>query len=89
LYIQFRASEINMLTDITFTADEALLEKARAKALARNTTLEEEILRWLQDLAQGEIEGERRVAKFRETMEKLGHVEWDGRKLTRDELNEH
>jgi len=83
-----------MLKDITVTlsAEEALIEKARAKARAGNTTLEDEIRRWLEGYA-GEgtaatIEGERRAAKYRETMEKLKHVRWDGSKLTREELNE-
>lgn len=77
-----------MLKNLTLSAEETLIEKARAKALSEKTTLEEEIRRWLEEYAREETEGEQRVAKFRETMEKLAHIEWDGRKLSRDELNE-
>ncbi len=79
-----------MLKDfnITLSAEEALIEAARAKARAKKTTLEDEMRRWLEKYAREETEGERRVTKFRETMEKLAHIEWDGSKLTRDELNE-
>ena len=77
-----------MQKDITFTADGATIEKARARAHAENTTLEDIMRRRLEDYVHSEEEGERRVAKFRQTMEKLSHIEWDGRKLTREEMNE-
>jgi hypothetical protein len=83
-----------MLKDfnITLSAEEALIEKASAKARAGKTTLEDEFRRWLENYVRDDtsaaIEGERRAAKFRETMEKLSHVRWDGSKLTREELNE-
>jgi len=77
-----------MLKNITFSAEERVIEAARARARAEKTTLNEKFRDWLEAYAREETEGEKRVAKFRETMRKLSHIEWDGRKLTRDELNE-
>ncbi len=77
-----------MLKNITFSAEEEIIEAARARARAEKTTLNEEFRRWLEDYARKKAQGEERVAKFRETMEKLRHIEWDGRKYTREEMNE-
>ena len=41
-----------MLKNLTLSAEEALIEKARAKALSEKTTLEEEIRRWLEEYAR-------------------------------------
>ncbi len=79
-----------MLKDfnITLSAEEALIEKARAKALAGKTTLEEEIRRWLEEYAREETEGQRLLARHLETMARLKHVSTGGRKFTREEMNE-
>ena len=77
-----------MLKNITFSAEEKIIEAARARARAEETTLNEKFRRWLEDYAREKAQGEGRVAKFREAMEKLSHIAWDGRKYTREEMNE-
>ncbi len=77
-----------MLKNITLSADELLIEAARARARAEKTTLNEKFRHWLEDYARDEAGGERRATAFRETMEKLKHVSTGGRKFTRDEMNE-
>jgi hypothetical protein len=77
-----------MLKNITFSAEDALIEAARARARQEDTTLNEKVREWLEAYARKETEGERRVAAFREAMEKLKHIDSGGRKYTRDEMNE-
>ena len=80
-----------MLKDfnITLSAEEALIEKASAKARAEKTTLSEKFRRWLEEYACGEeAGGQALLARHLETMEKLKGKVVIGRKLTRDELNE-
>ncbi len=77
-----------MLKNITLSAEETLIEAARARARAEKTTLNEKFRRWLEEYALDEEEGELRAAAFRETMEKLKHVSTGGRKFTRDDMNE-
>ncbi len=80
-----------MLKDfnITLSAEEALIEAARAKARAEKTTLSEKVRRWLEDYAGSEeAGGQGLLARHLETMEKLKGKIVIGRKLTRDELNE-
>jgi hypothetical protein len=78
-----------MLKNITFSAEESVIEAARARARAEKTTLNEKFRGWLEDYAREEGEGERRAAALREVMEKLKHVSSGGKKFTRDEMNEH
>jgi hypothetical protein len=77
-----------MLKNITLSADDALIEAARARAQSDKTTLNEQFRRWLEAYAQEETEGERRAAAFRDVMENLNHVSSGGRTFTRDEMNE-
>jgi hypothetical protein len=77
-----------MLKNITFSADDALIEAARALARAEKTTLNEKVRGWLEAYVRDKTEGERRVAAFRDVMEKLKHIDSGGRKFTRDEMNE-
>lgn len=64
-----------MQEDITVSAKGALIEKARARAQAWGTTLEDELQRWLKDYAAGEDDGvEPWFAQQLETMEKLRHM---------------
>jgi hypothetical protein len=63
-----------MQEDITLSATAALIEKARARALASCTTLEDELQRWLEDYAAGEDGVEPWFAQQLETMEKLRHM---------------
>jgi hypothetical protein len=77
-----------MLKNITFSADEELIEKGRALAQAEKTTLNEKFRRWLEDYVRGKEDREKLLARHLETMAKLQGKVVMGRKLTRDELNE-
>lgn len=72
------------MRNITFSADEHLIEAARAQARARNTTLNEEFRRWLEDYAQRE----ERIRRYEETVRELQGKLRIGRKLSREERNE-
>ncbi|MCA0239911.1 MAG: hypothetical protein LCI02_03550 [Proteobacteria bacterium] len=73
-----------MARNITFTADEALIEEARQAALAENTTLNEQFRIWLEQYAR-----KRRVARAMATIDEMRqYIRTDGRKFTRDEMNE-
>ena len=73
------------MRNITFSADEHLIEAARAQARARNTTLNEEFRRWLADYTQRD----ERMKRYDETVKALqGKFSTGGRKITRDEMNE-
>ncbi len=78
-----------MSETVTFNADGAAVEKARARAQAEKTTLGEKLRRWVEDYAASDdAQAEARLARHRETMEKLKHVSTGGRTFTRDEMNE-
>ncbi len=72
-----------MMKEITVSVEDAVLQQARRRAAAENTTINELVHAWL----------ERYVAQpgaadqYLELMESLRHVE-AGRKYTREEMNE-
>lgn len=72
------------MKNVTLSADEKLIEAARARARAENSTLNEEFRRWLADYSRQNERLERYHATIRELQGKLKV----GRKLTRDEMNE-
>lgn len=73
-----------MARNITFTADEHLIEEAREAARAEGTTLNEQFRLWLEQYAR-----KRRVQRAMGTVDRLrSYVRTDGRKFTRDEMNE-
>lgn len=73
------------MRNITLSADEHLIDAARARAQAEKTTLNEEFRRWLASYARQES----RVAEAMATIKELrAHVKTGGRKFTRDEMNE-
>ena len=73
-----------MTKNITFTADEALIEEARAAARAENTTLNKQFRLWLEQYAR-----KRRAAKAMQTIAELQKkYSSGGRKFTREEMNE-
>lgn len=73
-----------MTKNITFAADEALIEEARAAARAENTTLNEQFRLWLEQYAR-----KRRAAKAMQTIADLQKkYSTGGRKFTREEMNE-
>lgn len=73
-----------MARNITFTADEALIEEAREAARADNTTLNEQFKIWLEQYAR-----KQRAARAMHTVQRLrGYVRTEGRKFSRDDMNE-
>ena len=72
------------MKNITFNADEQIIEAAREQALADNSTLNEQFRVWLEQYAR-----KRRAAKAMETVDRLRtYVRTGGRKFSRDEMNE-
>lgn len=71
------------MKNITMTADEALIEAARARARSENTTLNEQFRLWLASYAR-----KQRMQQYEAVMTGLRGKLVVGRKLTRDEMNE-
>jgi hypothetical protein len=72
------------MKNITFTADESLIEVAREQALADQTTLNEQFRQWLEPYAR-----KRQAARAAEVIDRLGrHVAGGGHAAARDALNE-
>jgi len=72
------------MKNITFTADERLIEAAREQALADHTTLNEQFRQWLEQYAR-----KRQAARAAEVMERMGsYVSSGGQMATRESLNE-
>jgi hypothetical protein len=72
------------MKNITLTADESIIEAARAQAQSENTTLNAQFRIWLASYAQRQ-----RMARYEEVMKELrGKISTGGRKFTRDEMNE-
>jgi methylphosphotriester-DNA--protein-cysteine methyltransferase len=73
-----------MVKNITFTADETLIDEAREAARAENSTLNEQFRLWLEQYAR------RQRAKTAMALlsELQGKIDTGGRKFTRDEMNE-
>jgi hypothetical protein len=77
-----------MLKNITFSAEEEIIEAARARARAEKTTLNEKVRGWLEDYARDQAERDSVLERHLQTMARLKGKVAIGRKLTRDELNE-
>lgn len=72
-----------MLRNITMSADAALIDRARARALAEGTTLNEAFRHWLARFA-GQDE---KAGSFQALMDRLSYAQ-AGQTFTREELNE-
>ena len=72
------------MKNITLSADEKLIEAARARAQAEQTTLNEQFRRWLEIYAQQE----ERMQHYDEVIAKVRGKVRVGRKLSRDEMHE-
>jgi len=73
-----------MIRNITFTAEKSVIDDARAVAEEDNTTLNEQFRLWLESYAR-----KRMAARAMEVMERMGkYVSSDGRKFTREDMNE-
>jgi hypothetical protein len=73
------------MKNITLSADEDLIEKARLVARTQRRSLNDAFREWLQQFAMSD--GEAAAARYRALMHDLRHVQID-RHFTRDELNE-
>jgi hypothetical protein len=72
----------DMLKNITLSADEQLIARAREEAEGRGTTLNAEFRVWL----AAYVEQERAAQGYRELMAHLDYVQ-PGRRFGREELN--
>ncbi len=72
-----------MLKNITFSAEEELIDKAREQARKEKTTLNALFRRWLNQYA----DRKKAVEEYDKVMESLSYAR-AGRKFTRDEMNE-
>lgn len=72
-----------MLKNITFSADENLIRKARERAAAERTTLNEEFREWLEKYA----ERPHTAAAYTDMMKHFEYVK-PGRTFQREEMNE-
>lgn len=73
------------MKNVTFSADERLIEAARQRARSEHTTLNEEFRRWLEAYARRE---ERSEAAMHVIAELRTRVRTGGRRFTRDEMHE-
>ncbi len=73
-----------MVKNITFSAEEDLLEKARSKAALQHKSLNEAFREWVRQYAYG---GRDSSSNYAGLMKKLANVA-AGRKFTRQEMNE-
>jgi hypothetical protein len=72
------------MKNITLSADEALIEAARARARAEHTTLNEQFRRWLADYAQTR----ERMNRYDAVMRNLSGKLKVGSRLSRESMNE-
>ncbi|MBS0587339.1 MAG: hypothetical protein JSS37_05155 [Proteobacteria bacterium] len=73
------------MKNITLSADDKLIEAARARARAEQTTLNEQFRRWLADYVRQEQKTGSAMALIEELREQ---VRTGGRKFTREEMNQ-
>ncbi|MBA3074189.1 MAG: hypothetical protein FP831_11370 [Anaerolineae bacterium] len=71
------------MKNITFRAEEMSIERAHHKAKQKNTTLNAEFRRWLEQY----VEAPQNLEELTEFMKQFDYVK-TGRKFTREELNE-
>jgi hypothetical protein len=72
------------MKNITLSAEEDLIERARSAAQAQKKTLNAMFREWLQQVASKPDAAE----NYKKMMHQLRHVSTGGRKFTRDEMNE-
>ncbi|MCY4477655.1 MAG: hypothetical protein OXC70_06680 [Gammaproteobacteria bacterium] len=73
------------MKNITLSADERLIEAARAQAVLEHTTLNAKFRDWLEDYVQRRRQADQAMAFIEELRRQ---VRTGGRKFTRDEMNE-
>jgi len=72
-----------MLKNITFSAEESLIRRARERATSRGTTLNDEFREWIEKY----VERPESAGAFVELMEHFTYVQ-PGRPFLREEMNE-
>ena len=72
-----------MLKNITLSADEEVIRRARKKAQKENTTINEQFRLWLNRF----INSDMRLNDYDALMKKLSYAS-SGKKFSRDEMNE-
>ena len=73
------------MKNITLSADAGLIEEARRRAVAENTTLNAEFRQWL----AAYVGRTRKAERALETLRELSvTIDTGGRKFTREEMNE-
>ena len=72
-----------MLQNITLSAERTLIERARQRAEAQNTTLNAEFRRWLEQY----VEAPKTAEDLSALMDRLSYAR-AGKSFSRDELNE-
>ena len=72
-----------MLKNITLSAEESLIKKAREKAEKEHSTLNESFRQWLKQF----VSSENRIAEYESLMSEITYAK-PGRRFTRDEMNE-
>ena len=73
------------MKNITLSANEHLIAAARRRAAAEHTTLNEQFRLWLTEYARKPEQ----LRRYDETLNELRGKLKVGRRLTRDEMNEH
>ncbi|MCC6712012.1 MAG: hypothetical protein IT344_01490 [Candidatus Dadabacteria bacterium] len=73
-----------MHKNITFSAEEELIKKARKKAQREHTTLNTEFREWLKRY----VGTDKRVVDLESLMESLRYADSGGGSFSRDEMNE-
>jgi len=71
--------------NITLSADEALIERARERAHREHTTINAEFRRWLEEYTRRQGDIDRAMATIRRIQ---SYASTGGRKFTREEMNE-
>ena len=74
------------MRNITLSATDQLIDKARDKARAQGVTLNDEFRKWLASYVQA-ADGQSAVDRFRSVMQAMPHAD-AGRTFTREEMNE-
>lgn len=72
-----------MMKNITLSVEESIIQQARRRAAAENTTINELFRTWLKRYVEQPLAAE----QYEELMARLSYVD-AGRKFTREEMNE-
>ncbi|HHJ19739.1 MAG TPA: hypothetical protein ENJ84_07945 [Gammaproteobacteria bacterium] len=75
------------MRNITLSADELLIDKARKKAAQKQTTVNAEFRKWLEEYTRSNAEANRRLHNYRFLMSELADVSTGGKKFDSDEMN--